>query len=117
MVECFLCEGWSLSIAGQSLNIYNIFEKLKGVDCMKKEGLGYQLRVPRHVLYEIRNQHSTKTAQTRATVKYWLSVDPKPSWRRLMMALQCSNESEAMSVVKPHVESLSGEYSVCKIFS
>ena len=76
---------------------------------MKKEGLGHQLRVPGHVLSEIEKQHSTQADQTTATVQYWLSVDPKPSWRRLMMALHRSKENKAMNNVTPYIEPLAGE--------
>ena len=105
------------SIAGRSLNIENISKQLKEVKCMKKEGLGHQLRVPDHVLYEIKKQHSTQADQTTATVQYWLSVDPKPSWRRLMMALQRSNEYKAVKNVKPYIEPLTGEYFQMEIIS
>ena len=82
---------------------------------MKKKGLAYQLRVPHHVCSEIEKQHSTKSAQTKATVEYWLSVDPKPSWRRLMMALENINEHEAMTNVKPNIEAPTGQYFMWKV--
>ena len=84
---------------------------------MRLKGLAYQLRVPHHVCSEIKKQHSTKSAQTKATLEYWLSVDPKPSWRRLMMALENVNEhleNEAMNNVKPYIEATTGQYFMWK---
>ena len=75
---------------------------------MSKGGLGYQLRVPRHVLSKIKKEHSTADWTTE-TVEYWRSVDPNPSWRRLMEALQCSTEHRAVKNVMPYVEALTGE--------
>ena len=80
---------------------------------MKRLGLGLRLRVPDRKLAEIRQQHSTWTNQTRATLEYWLSVDPTPSWRRLVWALEDSGEHQAAERVRPYVEPLTGEYCMC----
>ena len=103
------------STAGLPLNTENISKQLKEVNCMRKGGLGNQLRVPRHVLSKIEKEHSTKADQTTETVKYWLSVEPKPSWRRLMEALQCSKEHKAVKNVMPYIEALTGECFVIPI--
>ena len=77
---------------------------------MRDDGLGAWLRVPNHKLDEIRQQHSTQTNQMRATVEYWLSVHPTPSWRRLIRALEYSEEHQAVEKVKPYLEPLTGKY-------
>ena len=60
-------------------------------------------------LVEIEQQPS-HTDQLRATVEYWLSVDPTPSWRRLLCALdQEDAHAAAVKKVKPHVEPLTGD--------
>ena len=82
---------------------------------MKKKGLAYQLRVPHHVCSEIQKQHSTTSTQTIATVEYWLSVDPKPSWRKLMMALENINEHRVMNNVKLNIEAPTGQYFMWKL--
>ena len=66
-----------------------------------------------HKLAEIAQQHSTRANQTRATLEYWLSVDPTPSWRRLVRALEGSRELQAADRVRPYVEPLTGEYCMC----
>ena len=104
------------------LTVDNICRELEGVDCIKISGLGDWLKIPRHKLDEIKQQHSTQANQTRATVEYWLSVYPTPSWRRLLTALEWSSERrlltalewsserEAMKKVEPYMEPLPGEY-------
>ena len=77
---------------------------------MKPGGLAFWLSVPRD---EIEQQHSTKDNQTKAVISVWLSVDPTPSWRRLVWALEESGEQEAANKLKPYVEPLSGEYCTC----
>ena len=67
------------------------------------------LYVPDRKRVEIDQQHSTQADQMRATVEYWLSVDPTPSWRRLVWALEKSEEHQAVDIVNPYVEPLTGE--------
>ena len=57
--------------------------------------LGFWLNVPESVQDEIRRRHSTVASQKEALISYWLTVDPTPSWRRLIHAL---NDIEAHSV-------------------
>ena len=98
------------SAADVPLTIDNISRELiDDVDCMRGYGLGQWLRVPRHKHDEIKRQHSTRANQTRATVEHWLSVDPTPSWRRLVWALEISEEHQAADRVKPYVEPLTGD--------
>ena len=80
---------------------------------MKEYGLALWLYVPADKHDEIEQQHSTKDNQTKAVISVWLSVDPTPSWRRLVWALEKSEEQEAASKLKPYVEPLSGEYCTC----
>ena len=80
---------------------------------MRGLGLGLYLRVPERKLEEIEQQHSTQANQTRATVEYWFSVDPTPSWRRLVEALEFSDQHQAADRVRPYVEPLTGEFYMC----
>ena len=82
---------------------------------MKITGLGMWLRVPDHKLEEIKQQNSSQANQTRAVVKYWLSVDPTPSWRRLVVSLEWSKEHQAADKVKPCVEPLTGEHCIATV--
>ena len=100
------------SAADVPLTIDNICRELQaqGVDCTREGGLGILLSVPHH---EIERQHTTQADRTRATIAYWLSLDPTPSWRRVVWGLECSNEHKAAERVKPYVELLTGEYCMC----
>ena len=71
------------------------------------------LSVPDQKFREIQQKHSNYTDWTRATVEYWLSVDPTPSWRRLVEALEHSGGYQAAVRVTPYMESLTGEYCIC----
>ena len=105
--------GYCVSTAADvPLTIENVCKELDGVDCMKENGLWFYLYVPHRKHNEITRRHSTQVNQTRATIEYWLSVDPTPSWRRLMRALEGSGEHKAVERVKPYVEPLTGEYCV-----
>ena len=103
------------SAADVPLTIDNICKELQaeGVDCTEEIGLGIWLSVPHHKLSEIKRQHATQANRTRATIAYWLSVDPTPSWRRVVWALEGSKEHKAAERVKPYVEPLTGEYCMC----
>ena len=86
---------------------------LKKVDCLRVGGLGEQLRVPRNKREAIQRENPDDQAgQTRATVKYWLDVDPTPyPWRRLVTALEeSSDEHKAVKSVKQYVEPLTGSH-------
>ena len=100
------------SAADVPLTIDNICKELQaeGVDCTQG-GLGVWLSVPDHKLREIERQHTTQANRTRATIAYWLSVDPTPSWRRVVWGLEWSGK--AAERVKPYVEPLTGEYCMC----
>ena len=95
------------SAADVPLTTGNICNELDGVNSMM---LGNWLNVSTH---QHDRQHSTQANQTRAIIDYWLSVDPTPSWRRVVWALECSNEHKAAERVKPYVEPLTGEYCMC----
>ena len=78
-----------------------------------KVGLGAALSVPFNKLDEIKQQHSLKPNQMRATVEHWLSLDPTPSWRRLVWALDVCKEHHAVDRVKPYMEPLTGDVPSC----
>ena len=103
------------SAADVPLTIDNICGELQaeGVDCTWGSGLWTYLCVPLHKRIEIKGQHTTEANGTRATIAYWLSVDPTPSWRRVVQSLEDSEEHKAAERVKPYVEPLTGEYCMC----
>ena len=82
---------------------------------MKESGLGQWLCVPDHKCDEIQQKHPTIATQMRATVEYWLSVDPTPSWRRLLRALDGCGEHQTAENITPYVEALTGEY--CTLYA
>ena len=101
------------SAADVPLTTDNICKELDGTDCMKRSGLGVWLNVPVHQRDKIERQHSTQANQTRAIIDHWLSVDPTPSWRRVVHSFEWSREHKAAERVKPYVEPLTGEYCMC----
>ena len=101
------------SAADVPLTTDNICKELHGLDCTKRSGLGIYLTASRQKLDEIKRQHATQANQTRAIIDYWLSVDPTPSWRRVVEALEWSGEHKAAERVKPYVEPLTSEYCMC----
>ena len=102
------------SAADVPLTIDNICKELQAEGVYTHiGGLGIWLCVPDHKLREIAQQHTTQANRTRATIAYWLSLDPTPSWRRVVLALEGSNKHKAAERVKPYVEPLTGEYCMC----
>ena len=89
-----------------SLTTDNILRDLHGVNLHR---LGSVLSVPDHKRAEIKQQHSTQTNRMRAIIEYWLSVDPAPSWRKLLFTLEYCGLCQAEDKVKPHVEPLIGK--------
>ena len=83
---------------------------------MEQYGLALWMGLPESKLYDIDRQHSTQDNQTRATVEYWLSVDPTPSWRKLLCALEWCGEYQAADRVKQYVEPLIGEHYTCSLY-
>ena len=86
------------------LTVDNICSRIREVDSIE---LGKNLRVPPH---KLNGSYSTQAERTRATIGYWLSTDPNPSWRRLMMALVENNELTAMENVNRCVEKPIGKH-------
>ena len=83
---------------------------------MEQYGLAVCMGLPESEVYDIVDRHSTQDNQTRATVEYWLSVDPTPSWRSLLCVLEECGEHQAADRVKLHVEPLIGEYRTCPLY-
>ena len=94
---------------GPPFTIDNISVQLEGVHLWGSGGLSGWLCIPAHTQQKIQEQHSTPAEQMKATVQYWLSVDPTPSWRRLIWALEACKEDTAAERLKPYAEPLTGE--------
>ena len=71
-------------------------------------GLGYLLRVPKSKLNEIKELYSTVEERVRAVVEYWWAVDPTPSWRRIITALDDAKERQIADQIRHNAEPLTG---------
>ena len=71
-------------------------------------GLGYLLRVPNSKVIEIVELYSTVEERVRAVVEYWWAVDPTPSWRRIITALDDAEEYQIADQIRHNAEPLTG---------
>ena len=81
----------------------------KAVEAVRNwNGLGVWLNVPGSKHDEIRLRYSTAADCKRAVVAYWMKVDPTPSWRRVIWALDWMGERQVADAVRPYAEPLTG---------
>ena len=86
---------------------------LRAVENVKNwRDLGQRLRVPRSKVVEIDKLYSTDKEKMKAVVEYWWRVDPSPSWRMVIRALDWADETDAADRIKPNAERLAGNLSM-----
>ena len=73
-----------LIAAPPKLTCENVMTAVEGVSW---NSLGFQLDIPRSKRLEIASQYSSGSQQCQALIQYWLGLDPSPSWRRVITAL------------------------------
>ena len=107
-----------LSTLAPPLTVENILTAVQGVAWRKLgEGLlpltksGGQLDYPK--LDEIERQHQSDDSRLRAVIECWLQgdgVDKEPSWRRIIWALDDTNETRAAAeTIRHFAEPLPGK--------
>ena len=72
------------------------------------KGLGTYLRVPKSVLDGIERQFPTNAARMEAVVKYWLGIDPTPSWRKIITTLDWMKAHDVADRIRNRAEPLTG---------
>ena len=92
---------YTFHTAAVPLNSNNICKELEGVN---PQSLGAWLIVPQSRF----KQHATCAEQMKAIIEYWLSVDPTPSWRRLLWALVGIGEHKKVKKMELNLEPLTG---------
>ena len=100
-------------------NVVRAVERVRNWRETEEEyGLGWQLCVPDAVLDEIERNYSTVEGRVRGVVEYWWQVDPSPSWRRIICALDWVEEYQLADEIRHNAEPLTGmlwivSYYVC----
>ena len=72
---------WSVIAEPPKLTSENIVMAVEGVS------LGILLGIPKSKIDEIQRLYSDDSKQCQALIQYWLDLDPSPSWRRVITAL------------------------------
>ena len=96
------------------LTLENVVRAVEGVRNWKGSyffgypGLGTWLCVPDTKLDEIEALYSTVEERVRAVVEYWWAVDPTPSWRRIITALDCTEQHQIADQIRHNAEPLTG---------
>ena len=69
----------------------------------------YGFRIPRSKCDEIENSSLTSEEKLKASIDYMLSVDPTPSWRRIISAVDQDCQYSAASRLYQYAEPVTGE--------
>ena len=74
------------------------------------ESLTTWLFIPVSKQEEIRCNYLDKVEQKRQAISYWINTDPLASWRRLITALDWSDEGQLADSIRHNAEPLPGKY-------
>ena len=70
--------------------------------------LGDKLKIPKPNLLDIQRRHSDSRGKMEALITQWLEVDPTPSWRRVICALDDMEEHQTADSIRDYAEPLTG---------
>ena len=70
--------------------------------------LAYWLCIPQSKQDEIRRNFPDEMEQKRQAISYWINTDPLASWRRLIRALDESEETKVADSIRSNAEPLTG---------
>ena len=91
------------------LTLENVATAVEGVkNWGRYAGLGTGLHVTSTKLQEIERLYSTVEEKVRAVLEYWWAVDPSPSWRRIISALDNAHEHQIADQIRHNAEPLTG---------
>ena len=68
----------------------------------------YGLFIPRQKIDEIDRSSSTSKGRLESSIEYYLCVDPTPSWRRIIHALDWNDQHSAASNMYLYAEQVTG---------
>ena len=96
-----------LIAAPPKLTCENVMTAVEGVSW---NNLGLQLAIPRSKRLEIASQYSSGSQQCQALIQYWLGLDPSPTWRRVITALDDigSEGRKRADSIRSYAEPLTG---------
>ena len=92
------------------LTVENVMRVLGRVRDRRR--LGFFLSVPSSTQDDIESNCLTEEEKMAAIIHYWLTLDPTPSWRRLIRALDWE-EPDTADGIRHYAEPLTGMYTVC----
>ena len=94
-----------------ALTLDNVVKVLNGGSVKWTQSLCvYGFRIPRSKYYEIENSSLTSEEKWKASIDYMLSVDPTPSWRRIISAVDFWDQQySAASRLYQYAEPVMGE--------
>ena len=70
--------------------------------------LGYSLNIPDSTWTDIEQRHSDDRGQLEALIIQWLKVDPAPTWRRVINALDGMGEHQTADSIRQYAKPLTG---------
>ena len=70
--------------------------------------LGKWLSVPVSKLHEIEQQYTIEMERKRGVLEYWFMMDPSPSWRRVIWALDMMNRHQAADEIRDNAKPVVG---------
>ena len=86
----------------------NLLAAVEGLKEGKWRGLGGSLNVPDAKLDEIQSQHPHLSDRLRKVFSYFLRLDPDASWRRVLCALDMTEEYKLASRLRQLAEPVTG---------
>ena len=89
------------------LTAANVLKAVKGVAHDWRE-LGLWLNIPESTQDDIKQQHSDDRGWLVAIIEYWQKVDPFPTWRRVIHALDKIEEHRTADSIRQYAEPLTG---------
>ena len=97
-----------LIAAPPELTFENVETAVEGV---RLDSLAIGLRIPLLKREEINRRHSGDCVRCLALILYWLGLDPSPSWRRVITALDnisMGKGAERADSIRSYAEPLTG---------
>ena len=70
--------------------------------------LGDSLNIPYSTRTDIEQHHSDGRGRLEAIIIQWLKVDPAPTWRRVINALDWMKEHQTAESIRQYAEPLTG---------
>ena len=88
------------------LTATNVVQKLKGMGGWWR--LSRELGISDSTLGDMDQQHSDYRGRMEALIGHWLKIDPYPSWRRLIIALNRAGHHQTADSIRQYAEPLTG---------